>query len=471
MTWGWPAGRLPALPAHPTEEHSDASVPFSRRDFLKTFGRGGRGRGRVQVGLARSAHAAGSDVLKIALIGCGGRGTGAAANCLNVAKILGEKIKLVAVADAFEDRASGALGQLKKEYADQVDVPADRVFVGLDAYQKAIDCGVDMVLLATPPGFRPLHYAAAVKAGKHVFMEKPCCIDAPGFRSLVETNKLADEKNLKVVVGLQRHHQAGYIQGVKEIHDGKLGDILFLRVYWNGAGGGAHDIGKRPQNDPKEMEFQIRNWYYFVWLSGDNIVEQHVHNLDIGNWVMAKDGDPQKAHPVEANGMGGRVNRGQLRRHLRPPLRRVHLRRRHEDVQPVPPHPGHLGRRSASTSTAPRAAAAWPAGGGPKLESGNPYDQEHVDLIKAIRKDEQLNEGWFGATSSMTAVLGRMATYSGQVVNWDDAVAKGPDESPERLAWDATPRHLPGPDGFYPFPIPACTRRTRDGSRSFPSQP
>jgi hypothetical protein len=403
--------------------------------------------------IGRSAHAAGSDVIKIALIGCGGRGTGAAANCLNVQKISQEQIRLVAVADAFEDRAKAALAGLKKEYADQVDVPADRVFVGLDAYQKAIDCGVDMVLLGTPPGFRPSQYAAAIQAGKHVFMEKPCCTDAPGYRRLVETNKLADEKNLKVVVGLQRHHQAGYIKGIEEIHDGKLGKVQFLRVYWNGSGGGAHDIGKRPQDAKDEMTFQIRNWGCFVWLYGDNIVEQHVHNLDIANWVMSKEGGPKTAHPVEANGMGGRVNPGNYgdifdhhfveftyadgtkafsqSRHITGTWDQVN-----EFVH------GTKGSRSAAT------------GGGPKLESGNPYDQEHVDLVKAIRKDSRLNEGWFGAVSSMTAVFGRMATYSGQVVHWDDAVAKGPDESPERLAWDALPRHLPGPDGRYPMAVP-----------------
>ena len=236
----------------------------SRRDFLthSTMAAGAAAAGALSV--ARGAHAAGGDELKIALIGCGGRGTGAAANCLNVQRLIHEKIRLVAVADAFEDRAKGALAQLKREYGEQVDVPEDRVFVGLDAFQKAIDCGIDMVLLATPPGFRPIHYAAAIKAGKNVFMEKPCCTDAPGYRSLLETNKLADQKNLKVVVGLQRHHQAGYIKGIQEIHDGKLGKVQFLRVYWNGSGGGAHDIGKRPQHDQDEMKFQIRNWGCFL---------------------------------------------------------------------------------------------------------------------------------------------------------------------------------------------------------------
>jgi len=425
----------------------------SRRHFLKTSGLVAGAAAVTSLGISRGAHAAGSDVLRIALVGCGGRGTGAAANCLNVEKTIGEKVKLVALADAFEDRAAGALNQLKKLYPEQVDVAPDRVFVGLDAYKKAIDCGIDLVLMASPPGFRPVQYAYAVQQGKHVFMEKPCCTDAPGYRSMVESNKLADEKNLKVVVGLQRHHQASYMQGVREIHEGALGDIQFLRVYWNGSGGGARDLGPRPQNDPKEMEFQIRNWGCFVWLYGDNIVEQHVHNIDIANWVMAKDGNPRDAHPVEANGMGGRVNPGNygdiFDHHF--------VEFTYADGTKVFSQSRHITgtwdqvNEFAHGSKGSRSVAT---GGGPELESGNPYDQEHIDLIKAIRKDQRINEGWFGAVSSMTAVLGRMATYSGQIVKWDEAVAKGPDESPEQLAWDATPRHVPGPDGFYPFPMP-----------------
>jgi predicted dehydrogenase len=270
---------------------------------------------------------------------------------------------------------------------------------------------------------------------------------------VVESNNRADDKKLTGGVGRQRHHQAGYLQGVKEIHDGKLGEVVCLRVYWNGLGGGARELGPRPQNDPKEMEFQVRNWGCFRWLYGDNIVEQHVHNIDIGNWVMAKDGDPRKAHPVEANGMGGRVhcgNYGDIFDHHAVEFtfadgtkmfsQSRHIEHTWDQVNEFV-H-GTKGSRSVHT------------GGGPKLESNNPYDQEHIDLVKAILRGTPLNEGWFGAISSMTAVLGRMATYSGQIVKWDDAVAKGPSEAPERIAWDARPRSLPGPDGFYPFAIP-----------------
>ena len=425
----------------------------SRRDFLKrstAVTAGAVLAGGLGLDVARTAHAQGSGQIKVALIGCGGRGSGAIVNCLDA----DEAIRVVAVADAFENKARGCVERLRKsKHANRAEIPDDRIFAGLDAYQKAIDCGVDMVVMATPPGFRPVQYTAAVKAGKHVFMEKPCCTDAPGYRLLVEANKAADDKGLKVVVGLQRHHEAGYIRGVQEIHDGKLGDVQFLRIYWNGLGGGARDLGKRPQNDPKEMQFQIRNWGCFLWLYGDNIVEQHVHNIDIANWVMASDGDPQKAHPIEANGMGGRVNRGNygdiFDHHFveftYADGTKVFSQSRHQpgtwDAVSEFAH-GTKGNRGVAV------------GGGPSLESGNAYVQEHVELIKAINKNDKINEGWFGAASSMTAVLGRMATYSGQVVKWNEAVEKGPQESPERLAWDAQPRHVPGPDGFYPFQIP-----------------
>ena len=432
------------------------SQTSTRRDFLKHSAVAAGTLAALQTSVVRSAHAAADNTCKIALIGCGGRGTGAAYNCLDAAKILNQPMKLVAVADAFEDRARNALKAIQDKWKENVDVPADRIFIGLDAYQKAIDCGVDMVVMGSPPGFRPIQFAAAVKAGKNIFMEKPLCTDAPGFRQLVEANELADKKGLKVVVGLQRHHEGQYLQGIQEIHDGKLGDIEFLRVYWNGSGGGAHDLGPRPQNDPKEMEFQIRNWGCFRWLYGDNIVEQHVHNIDIANWVMAKDGNPKDAHPVEANGMGGRVDRGNygdIFDHHFVEFTYADGVKAFSQSRHQPGTWDAVSEFVHGTKDSRTAAN----GSGPKLESGDPYVQEHVDLMKAIAADKYLNEGWHGAVSSMTAVLGRMATYSGKVVTWDDAVANGQQESPEKIAWDAKPRSLPDDKGLYPFPIPGVS--------------
>jgi myo-inositol 2-dehydrogenase/D-chiro-inositol 1-dehydrogenase len=418
----------------------------SRREFLS---KGGRITAVCALaGLSvPPVHAAGSDQIKVALVGCGGRGTGAAANCLNVP----DNIRLVAVADAFEDKATAAVNKLKDKYGDKVDVPPDRIFTGFEAYKHAIGAGVDLVLLTTPPGFRPMHYQAAVEAGKHVFMEKPVCVDAPGYRSVIQSNELADAKNLKVVVGLQSRHDPRLIETVKRIHDGAVGEINFLLAYRNGSG-----VWVRPREPGQtEMQYQMRNWYYFIWLCGDQIVEQHVHHLDRINWAMKDE------HPVEANGMGGRQVRkgkdyGQIYDHqyvefTYPSGVKLFSQNRHiprcwnASTQYV-----HGTKGYSDCAGKIIGEDAWQYDG----PSVNATDQEHVDLVRAIRNDERHNEGYYGANSSFTAVLGRMATYSGQVVTWDEAVQTGPSEMPERLAWDADPPVMPDASGSYEHAVP-----------------
>jgi predicted dehydrogenase len=398
--------------------------------------------------LARTAYAAGSDELKIALIGCGGRGTGAAKDCLSSC----ENVRLIAVGDVFEDTAKGSLARLRKDKdlvesgrAAAIDVPDDRIFIGFDAYQKVLAAGPDIVLLATPPGFRPLQYAAAIAAGKHVFMEKPCCVDAPGFRSLMQTNKAADEKGLKVVVGLQRRHSKQFVGPVKKIQDGSLGELTLLRAYWNGGPSGFADR----RHCPNEMAFQIRNWNHFVWLSGDHIVEQHVHSIDICNWVKGE-------HPVEANGMGACVQRYRTRdpkRGLGQIYDQHFVEFTYKDgtklYSQCRQQPGtweavtHIIHGTKGVKELP----GW---------GGDAYTQEHVHLVNAVRKGEKLNDGWHGATSSFTAVLGRMATYSGRVVKWDEAVEKGPSEMPAiaQVSFEVDPPVMPDKDGRYPIPVP-----------------
>jgi len=423
----------------------------TRRDFLKTSSAAVAGSALAgSPGIARSAHAAGGDQIRIALIGAGGRGKGAIANNLGSC----QNVKLVAIADAFENNARGALKtfQNNKACAGKLDVPEDRIFWGFDAYQKAIDCGVDMIITAASPGFRPIHYKAAIEAGKHIFMEKPCCVDAPGFRSLMETNKLADQKGLKVGVGLQRHHQAPYVEAVKRIKDGALGELKYLQAYWNGPGVWVRDrdaLAKRLRRTPTEMEYQMRNWYYFVWLSGDHITEQHVHNLDICNWI-------KDAHPAEANGMGGRqVRKGPEVGHIYdhhfieftyPDGTKMFSQCRHIRNCWNPVKEAAHGTKGIFESPGTISGQnAWKFQG----KQRSPLDQEHIDLVDAIRNDKKYNEGWYGATSSFTSVFGRMATYSGKLVKWDEAVAKGPDEMPEKYAWDANPPVMPDPDGGY----------------------
>ncbi len=426
----------------------------SRREFLR---HSALVAGTAAVGpmaIARMAHAAGSDQIKVALIGCGGRGNGAVDNCLDA----DPAVRVIAVADAFEDRARGTANRLREQKKDRVDLPNERVFVGLEAYKDAIAAGPDLVILTTPPGFRPLTYAAAIQAGKHVFMEKPCCVDAPGFRLLMETNKLAEEKGLKVGVGFQRRHSPNYIETIKRIHDGAIGQLMYLRAYWNGGG----IWNRRREPGMTEMQYQVHNWYHFCWLSGDNICEQHIHNLDICNWA-------KNDHPVEANGMGGCSLRykgewkgtGQIFDHHFVEFIYADGTRMYSQCR-------HMANTWSNVSEAAHGTkgesncAGWIKGETEWRYTGpgvNAMVQEHKDLIDAMRSGEKYCEGWHGATSSMTAVLGRMATYSGQVVKWDDAVAKGTSEFPAKLAWDAPAPVYPDAEGNYPIPSPGVWKR------------
>jgi predicted dehydrogenase len=429
----------------------NASDRVSRRGFLQRSQAAIAG-ATVAGGLslARSAHAAGSGQIKIALVGCGGRGIGAACNCLDVK----DDIRLVAVADAFEDKAQQAAKRLQQQYGEKATLKPDRVFSGFDAYRQALQTEADLVLLVTPPGFRPMQYRAAVESGKHVFMEKPVCVDAPGFRSVQETNKLAEQKGLKIAVGLNMRHTPVYQEVRGRVHDGAVGPIAFLRCYGNNAG-----VWVRPRKpDQTEMEYQMRNWYYFVWLSGDVIVEQTVHAIDMSNWIRG-------ACPVEANGMGGRQVRtgkdhGQVYDHFSVEYTyadgsKLFCQARHIpgcfNQGGVAVH-GPLG--VAETSGKISGPHAWQHAG-PKVSG---HAQEHVDLVQALRNNTKYHEGWYGATSSMTAVLGRMACYSGQVVRWDDAVARGPNELPPKLAFDADCPLKPDATGGYPVPMPGVYR-------------
>ncbi len=281
--------QTPQQPASPSS--------LTRRDFLKSSSLAA-GVGLLgTLALPRTVFAQSSTPLKVAVIGCGGRGTGAVRDALKNSAC---PAKLVAMADAFQFRLDNSLETLKKELGDKIDVPPDRQFVGLDAYKKAIPLA-DVVILTTPPGFRPITFEEAIAQGKHVFMEKPVATDAPGVRKVLAAAQAAKEKNLKVMVGFQRRSDPGYIETVKRIQDGAIGQVLAAQVYWNS---GVLWCRKRDElatllkREPTEMEYQVNNWYYFTWLCGDNIVEQHIHNLDVINWIKG-------AYPVRAQGMGG----------------------------------------------------------------------------------------------------------------------------------------------------------------------
>jgi myo-inositol 2-dehydrogenase / D-chiro-inositol 1-dehydrogenase len=428
----------------------------SRREFLKTSSAAVAGAALLSnLPITRSAHAAGSDSIKIALVGCGGRGSGAAVNALSTKA----NVKLVAMADAFQDQVAVSLRNIKKVCGDRVDVPEDRMFVGLDAYQKAVDCDVDMVLLCTPPGFRPAQFEAAVKAGKHVFMEKPVATDAPGVRRILAANEEAKKKQLAVAVGHHLRHEIKHKEIVKRIHDGAIGDLDFLRVYFNT---GAIWVRPRRPNQ-SEMQYQVRNWYHFTWLCGDHILEQHVHDIDAGNWIA-------NAHPVEAQGMGGRQvcigkDTGEIYDHHAVEFTYPNGLKMFSYCRQIPGCWDSFSQHAHGTkgradieghghsilSVTGQEPVRWERG-------PDGHQLEMDDMFAALVAGEPYNEVDWAADSTMTGLLGRMATYSGKLVEWDEAFNSQLDLTPKDLAWDAEPLVKPGPDGLYPCAMPGTTK-------------
>ncbi len=398
-----------------------------------------------------SFHVSGSDEIKVAVVGCGGRGSGAAAQIMNSKG----NTRIIAVADAFPDKAAGRLGQLKKRYGEKVDVPQDRMFGGLDGFKKAIDCGPDVVVIATPPGFKPQQFEYAVSKGKHVFMEKPVASDAEGVRRVLAANQIAKDKNLMVGIGLQRRHEERYKDCVKRLRDGAIGDINMLRVYWNG--GGIWYRGR--EEGMTEMQFQVNNWYHFIWASGDQICEQHIHNLDVGCWV-------KDMYPVEANGMGGRERRLDGDRSKSQIFDHTFVEYTFPDGSKMYSQGRHL--RNSFTSVAEFAhgskgmskVGSWiEPFGSPRMKikgKGGGHQQEQHDLIESLMKGEIYNEGDYGAKSTFTAILGREACYSGKSLKWDDLMKKGKNYCPgiDQYQFDSEPPAVKDEQGLYPVPLP-----------------
>ncbi len=444
---------------------SHAASAINRRDFVKSSAAlsGGilAGTMPLQAGIRAGSV---DDTIKVGLIGCGGRGTGAAVQALSTK----QNVKLVAMADAFQDRLETSLNNILEaevenpeggmmSVADHVEVPQDRRFVGFDGYEKVIPL-VDVVLIATPPGFRPAHFEAAINADKHVFMEKPLATDAPGVRQVMATAEKAVEKKLNVVVGLQRHYQTVYREWVDKLHNGAIGDIIMSRVYWNS--GGVWVRERKPEQT--EMEYQMRNWYYFNWLCGDHIVEQHIHNLDVGNWV-------HKAYPVRANGLGGRQVRtgkehGEIYDHHYVEYEYADGSRMISACRHIRNCMNRVSEAFHGTNgTAPEPGIILDPAGNTVMRHNsdndpNPYQVEHDELFAAVANgDFKYADAENGAKATMTAILGRMATYSGQLLEWDDAIASDVNLMPERLAWDAMPKVVPDEDGYYPVAMPGQT--------------
>ncbi len=376
------------------------------------------------------AFAAGADSIKIGVVGCGGRGRDAVQNAVASA----DGVEVWAVADAFKDRAD-AMRQSLGNLGDKNKVTDDRTFVGLDAYKKVLASGVNYIILATNPGYRPLHLRAAIEAGVNVFAEKPIATCPTGIRSVMETAKLATQKNLAIVAGTQRRHQPPYVETIKRIRDGALGEILAAQVYW--IQGGMWAINREPSMT--DFEWQVRNWQYFTRFGGDQIVEQHIHNLDVANWALG-------GHPVRALGMGGRQVRldplyGHVYDHFAvefeyPNGVRVTSMCRQQDGTSSRVSERVVGTKGWSDPSGRiQTDSLWRYDGA----TPNPYVQEHTDNIAAIRAGKPLNEGQRIAESTLTAIMGRESCYSGQEVTWDQILNSKLDLRPDELTWGPLP--------------------------------
>ncbi len=428
------------------KEKTISETSFARRRFLKNS---------TVIGAAavsgfpfiRAGHGAADEAIRVGLIGCGGRGTGAALNILQAktkviyppprngyhtehavpgARAKGRNVRIVALADLFQHRLDQCRQQLQlvgNEVEDQ------HCFVGFDAYTELAGLAeVNYVILATPPQFRPREFRAAVEAGKHVFMEKPIAVDVPGVLSVLKSGELAARKGLAVGAGTQRRHSPDQVETVKRLHDGAIGEILMARAYFN-----VGEIWMIPREPGwSDAEWQYRNWPYFTWLSGDIIVEQHIHMLDVINWVLG-------GHPVRAYGVGGRISHerggdfGHTYDHFAieyeyPNGVRFFSQNRQIANCTVNMSTAVLGRKGSSNcENTITAGQVWKYQG----RMTDAYEQEHIDLIESIRSGKPLNETQNVAEATLTAILGREAAYTGKVLEWEQLLKSRRDYTPE----------------------------------------
>jgi predicted dehydrogenase len=435
----------------------------SRREFVKSSSILAGGILTAPLFAKANYFSGADDVIKVALIGCGGRGTGAAMQAM----LSKQNVKLVAMADAFKDRLDNAYKLLnaddlsdlgaKGNIKDKIDVPEERKFVGFDAYQKAIPLA-DVVILTTPPGFRPIHFEEAVKQNKHIFMEKPVATDPKGVQRVLAAAEEAKKKKLNVVVGLQRHYQNSYRELYKR--KDKIGDIVSAQAWWNNDG-----VWVNPRKDGQtEMEYQMRNWYYFNWLCGDHITEQHIHNIDVINWFKG-------GYPVKAQGMGGRQVRkgkdnGEIFDHHYVEFQYADGSILNSQCRHIPKTMAKVDELLVGTNGKIFCGAANIVDKKGKVlyqfdkkTENDAYQSEHDELFAAIAKGEyKFADADNGARSTMTSILGRLATYTGRIFEWDAAINSGLDLQPKTYAWDAAPPILPGADGFYPVAVPGVTK-------------
>ena len=430
----------------------------SRRSFVQKTALATSAILTVPLGVESMANVQGDKKLKLALVGCGGRGSGATVQALTA----DDNVELVAMADAFGDRIERSLKGIQEHFAGEkkINVKEKNRFVGFDAYKKAIDLA-DVVIMTTPPGFRPYHFEYAINNDKHVFMEKPVATDPVGIRRVLEMAKIAKSKKLNVVVGLQRHYQSKYIDLKQRVDAGAIGKIRSGQVYWNDAGVWV----KKRKPGQSELEYQMRNWYYFNWLCGDHILEQHIHNIDVANWFVGE-------YPESAQGMGGRQVRNGLDhgeifdhhfveftypsgavissqcRHIPGTMSRV------DEVFQGTKGSLEIGKGEI-TDLEGATQYKYPKKWG---EDANPYQVEHDKLFASIRSGGVIADAENGAKSTLSAILGRMATYTGKKITFEEALNSQLHLMPETLTWDSTPPTLPDENGLYPIPTPGKTK-------------
>ncbi len=427
----------------------------SRRDFVRESSALAAAAAVTPLAIGQAAHAAGSDVIRVGLIGCGGRGSGAAVNAMNA----GSDIHLVAMGDLFADNARKSLQNLKNLKPDQVMVDDDHVFDGFDAYQKVIASDIDVVLIAAASRFHPQFLKAAIDAGKHVFVEKPHSVDVPGLAVVQAACDDAKKKGLAVVSGLCWRYDLGVRETMKRVQDGAIGDIIAIEeTYLRGP----YRLTKR---DPQwtELEWQLRNWYHFCWLAGDDVLQSLIHNLDKAAWALGEE------PPLSAFGLGGRSSIVEPSHGDQFDNVSVAF----EYANGVRVYGFNRAQTSCFGQTADRILGTKGIAHMPqrcqievdgetvwRYEGPKPsmYDVEHQELFESIKSGNPINNGLHMVRSTMLAILGRMAAYTGEKITWDDAMKSTELLGPEQLSWDTPPPVTPGADGLYAVPIPGFTR-------------
>ncbi len=415
---------------------NDSQAAASRREFLQSSAVAASA--AVLLPSAHYVYADGSDTLRVGLVGCGGRGTGAAMTALSADR----NVRLTAMGDAFRDRLQGSLAQLRREgsIANKIDVPAERQFVGFDAYQQVLN-HCDVILLCTPPHFRPTHLEAAVRANKHAFVEKPVAVDGPGVRRVLAACQEAQRRRLAVVSGLCWRYHRGMKETFHRIHDGAIGDIVALQCNYN-----TGTLWHRPREQGwSDMEWQLRNWLYFTWLSGDFNVEQHVHSLDKMAWAM------RDHYPVRCWGLGGRQVRiqpefGHIYDHMSCCYEYEngvkvfsYCRQQAGCYQEVKDYVfGTRGKVDVMEHQI-TGERPWRYSRAQERRDPSMYQLEHDALFASIRSGNPINNGEYMAKSSLMGIMGRMACYTGQLVTWDQAFNSQEVLGPRRYEWGQLP--------------------------------